>query len=227
MYLVKLVAGSRLYGTHSSDSDYDYRGVMLEPVESLIGLAPRFEQHETKKPDATYFGLQKFMRLALQNNPNILEILFASPQTWQLDTDVWRQLYERRHDVLSEQVRRTYGGYIRSQLRQFEQKRGDAKALAHALRLSYQVWDILIDGELNPTLSGEQLERVRNVRYASQIDDSLYNAVIREIGQQLRCVDALPQRLPATPRTSRIEAIMINTYQIYLQKGNHHATPLL
>ena len=74
--ILKVVAGSRAYGTNTEDSDYDYRGICIQPKKYLLGL-DKFEQHEEKEPDTVIYSLEKFVRLALQNNPNILEILFA------------------------------------------------------------------------------------------------------------------------------------------------------
>lgn len=71
-------AGSHLYGTAIPGvSDMDYRGVVFEPVESLVGLNP-FEQYiAPDEVDSTYYGLRKFVKLAAACNPNIIELLFA------------------------------------------------------------------------------------------------------------------------------------------------------
>lgn len=41
MKLVEMLHGSRLYGTHSDTSDYDYKGVALPSVKDLkLGIVP-------------------------------------------------------------------------------------------------------------------------------------------------------------------------------------------
>ncbi len=119
--LVESVAGSRLYGTHRADSDTDLRGVCLAPAASLIGLDPAFEQVEEKEPaDRVIWELRKFVRLALDNNPNILDTLFAPQRFWTVAHPDWAMLYRMRHDVLSTRVRKTYAGYATSQLHRIQ-----------------------------------------------------------------------------------------------------------
>lgn len=119
--LVEVVAGSRLYGTYRPDSDYDYRGVCLAPIPSLIGLDPTFQQVEETKPvDRVVMELRKFLGLALGNNPNILDTLFAPPGMWVKSNRDWNSIWMHRHDVLSQKVRDSYAGYARSQLGRIE-----------------------------------------------------------------------------------------------------------
>lgn len=122
MILVKSVAGSRLYGTAREDSDFDYRGVILEPVEALLGLSS-FEQLETKNPDVVLYGLRKFARLALQNNPNILDTLFTPQHYWIEYDPLWLHIHEIKEDFLSQRIRNTYVGYAHSQLKRIETHR--------------------------------------------------------------------------------------------------------
>ena len=74
--IFKTMAGSHLYGTANENSDLDVRGVVFEPLASLVGLSP-FEQFEHGGEDTTLYGLRKFAKLALAGNPNIVELLFA------------------------------------------------------------------------------------------------------------------------------------------------------
>jgi predicted nucleotidyltransferase len=125
--IVQSVAGSRLYGTHREDSDHDIRGVCLAPISAVIGLDPTFEQlEETEPADRVLTELRKFLSLALNNNPNILDTLFAPPDMWREATEEWEDIYRLRHSVLSQKVRKTYVGYANAQLQRIE---GHAKWL--------------------------------------------------------------------------------------------------
>jgi hypothetical protein len=117
------MAGSRLYGTHRPDSDTDVRGVALEPVDSLIGLDAPWEQYERHDPDLVVYGMRKFVRLAAANNPNILDMLFAPEEAWLQLSYYWSKLYELRHDLLHQNIRKTYVGYAVSQLKRIETHR--------------------------------------------------------------------------------------------------------
>lgn len=117
----KIYAGSRLYGTERPDSDYDERGVCLMPPMVLLGITG-FEQynHQHGDQDVVIYGITKFFKLASACNPNILELLFAPPETWQVFSEQWDTVYSHRHDFLSERVRHTFSGYARSQLKRLQ-----------------------------------------------------------------------------------------------------------
>lgn len=119
--IVKAVAGSRLYGTHNESSDYDYRGVCLDPPESLLGIQ-QFGQYEnvTKTHDEVIYGASKFIRLCLDANPSILDVLFAPDESLMVATPLWRKIQAASKWLLSQKVRHTFSGYAYSQLKRIK-----------------------------------------------------------------------------------------------------------
>jgi hypothetical protein len=117
----RIVSGSHLYGTARPDSDTDIRGVCLMPPAALIGLSP-FEQYQrhNEQEDVEIYGLTKFVKLALDANPNLWDTLFAPPETWLLDREPWGYLYDIRHAFLSQKVKHTFSGYAYAQLKRLE-----------------------------------------------------------------------------------------------------------
>ena len=131
------VAGSQLYGLNTPESDTDLRGVMLDPVDSLLGLT-NFEQQEYRSfdnpvsefvhmftdiesDDVQIYGLRKFFKLLLENNPNILELLFADniiPNYYGYIPNLitWETIQDHRDIFLSQKIRHTFAGYAYSQL---------------------------------------------------------------------------------------------------------------
>ena len=75
--IFECVTGSRLYGTSTPESDTDIRGVFIPPEEYYLGFLNKVEQVEDKVSDVTHWELSKYLKLALDNNPNILELLFV------------------------------------------------------------------------------------------------------------------------------------------------------
>lgn len=100
------LSGSHAYGMATPSSDYDYRGIAIPPISNYIGLLDRFEQavdnpskgshtymhypegllqddprvdgnDPTTAPDMQVMELTKFVRLALSNNPSVMETLFT------------------------------------------------------------------------------------------------------------------------------------------------------
>jgi predicted nucleotidyltransferase len=82
--------GSQLYGTATPESDIDYVGIMIAPEDYYFGLLnvseinldikSKLESGKNSKDavDRKFYEIRNFARLALQNNPNILEILYLN-----------------------------------------------------------------------------------------------------------------------------------------------------
>jgi uncharacterized protein len=109
--------GSHAYGTNVASSDEDFRGVTIAPREFYLGALQHFEQAETKKPDLTVFEIRKFIGLASQCNPNVIEILFVEPEDQLQVTPLGERLLAMRELFLTRRIRHTFSGYAASQLK--------------------------------------------------------------------------------------------------------------
>ena len=120
----QVVAGSHLYGTARPDSDIDVRGVCLAPTETLLGLS-EFQQYQSggEDNDLVIYELRRFCALALNANPNILDILMAPGEARQIIDPRWDIIYENRQAFLSQKARHTFSGYAVSQLKRIQRHR--------------------------------------------------------------------------------------------------------
>ena len=80
----EFVRGSQFYNTALppvdgvEQSDTDYGGVYIAPMETLMGLSEVYEpQVSDKKHDTTYYELGRWVELLMKANPNALESLFV------------------------------------------------------------------------------------------------------------------------------------------------------
>lgn len=112
--------GSRAYGTATPESDDDWKGVAVPPRRYHLGHASRFEQAQLAEPDATIYDLRKFVRLAAECNPSIIEALFVDEAGVALQTDVGRRLRAARGLFLSRRARHTFSGYAMAQLKRID-----------------------------------------------------------------------------------------------------------
>lgn len=108
--------GSHAYGTSLPTSDEDFRGVAIPPPEYYLGVQNNFEQAEIKDPDLVVFELRKFVRLAAQCNPNVIEILFVDWDDVIQVTPLGKMLLDSRGLFITKRVRHTFAGYAASQL---------------------------------------------------------------------------------------------------------------
>lgn len=118
-------AGSHAYGLNTATSDLDVRGVVVPPREYFLGFVNRFEQIVQHQPvDLTVFGLTKFFRLAVDCNPNIIELLWTDESDWLEVCQPYGQwLIDARSLFLSRKVRHTFSGYAMAQLKRIRTHR--------------------------------------------------------------------------------------------------------
>jgi predicted nucleotidyltransferase len=109
--------GSHAYGTSLPTSDIDYRGVCIAPKEYYHGFNQVFEHTVQKDPDLTIFELRKFLRLACDVNPNVIELLYTDPSDHLYMDPAWQPMLDVRDSFLSQRARHTFSGYALSQLK--------------------------------------------------------------------------------------------------------------
>lgn len=126
-----VLSGSRAYGTNTPESDFDYRGIAISPVESYIGLLDKFEQIvDTEKENKHYhffsdliqpnsdlqvMDIVKFARLACSANPSILETLFTERDIL-LKQPIMEKLLSIRDLFLTKHCKAAFCGYAKDQL---------------------------------------------------------------------------------------------------------------
>lgn len=121
------LAGSKVYGTSTPESDTDTRGVCILPDKSLYfgtGLN-KFEQMDKGfDNDKIIYDMRKFVSLAINNNPNIIELLFTDEEYWIKSSKWFERLIDVRDSFLSKNVRYRFSGYAHSQLKRIQRHRG-------------------------------------------------------------------------------------------------------
>lgn len=117
------VSGSYSYGTNTSKSDVDIRGSFVANRNNYLGLQ-NIRQVEVPRADDkekdTIYELRNFVRLALANNPNVIEQLFVNVEHQLYVAREFWPLIENRQLFLSKKCKYTYSGYAYSQLKRIQ-----------------------------------------------------------------------------------------------------------
>jgi len=163
--IYRCIVGSTAYGLSQPGSDTDRRGFYLPPAELHWSLAGVPEQLETDHEEV-YWEIEKFIRLALKANPNVLECLY-SPLV-ETCSPLAGELIEIRHIFLSQSVHRTYNAYVLSQFKKLEQdlrNQGQIrwKHVMHLIRLLLSGVEVLKRG-LVPLRVDEHRDRLLAIR---------------------------------------------------------------
>lgn len=186
--ILRVRTGSVVHGISTESSDRDEMGVCIEPPEYVIGLR-KFEQYQYRDAaqrtgqfdarsaagelDLTIYSLRKFVSLALNGNPSIIEILFI-PREHVIARNGWgANLQNMAASIVSKEAGPRYLGYLHAQRRAMESGNGkgrditrpelverygwDTKYGGHMIRLGFQGIELLSTGRL--TLPMRERER--------------------------------------------------------------------
>lgn len=154
-------AGSKSYGTEIDSSDTDYKGVFVYPTEEYLSPFP-YKDHLSWKDDSqncegTIYELKRFINLACQGNPNVIEALFLDDDRICFVNSVGRELLAHRNLFLSQKLRNTFIGYAIAQLKKIKVNHGNyqyylpsnLKDAMHLVRLLRMGEEVLLTGKLN------------------------------------------------------------------------------
>lgn len=119
--------GSHLYGTNTETSDEDYSGIVLPTEEQIFGFEVLEEidlsvhsknaegKNTSEAKDIKYYELRKFMKLAMENNPNIIEQLFVTPENILYQDEIGKYILSQKHLFPYKGLEKKFIGYAKSQ----------------------------------------------------------------------------------------------------------------
>ena len=111
--------GSYAYGTNVETSDLDIRGIAVETSNEILGSSI-FEQFEDRKTDTVVYALRKILKLMLNCNPNVLEILGTKDEHIFICNKYGKMIKDNKDLFLSKKAIQSFGGYASAQLRRLQ-----------------------------------------------------------------------------------------------------------
>ena len=115
--ILRSIAGSHLYGLNTAASDMDIRGIYMDRMEDMLDIAGRQNQEMSDDTqDEKYYSLGKFLKLASECNPNIIELLWLPEDAILKKSPVYDELVSHRDWFLSKRARHTFSGYAYAQI---------------------------------------------------------------------------------------------------------------
>ena len=204
------LVGSRAYGLDREGSDEDVRGVFLPTAGLHWSLAGVPEQIEDPAADRVYWELEKYLRLALQANPNVLETHWT-PVVLRA-TEVGERLRAERQIFLSRHAYATYGSYALGQFKKMERDLRTHGAVRfkhamHCIRLLIAGVRLLETGEVMVDCS-EHRDRLLEVRDGRLSWDDVV-AWRRELEGEMAAAYARTN-LPERPDYARADRLLVD-----------------
>jgi len=180
--ILKCLVGSRAHGLHTLESDFDYRGVYVEPTQKILSLGYKYKGSGwfEGKEDQTMYEIGHFLHLALKCNPSILEV-FMAPRV------------RRRNELYGEELRRNFDfgsdlcrlfpyiwnpknafdafvGYGLNQRKKMLDKK-DSRPRKYAvayLRTLWNLYDLLVTGKFNLKVTDPDFRKeLEEIKYST------------------------------------------------------------
>lgn len=236
--------GSIVHGTYVSNDkivdDIDVMGVAILPMDYYLGMKPyqekrgRFEQFERlPKPEDTIdpwdiviYEFHKFIRLLINSNPNVIQLLWLPEQFYINVSDIGKELIANRDLFATKAVYHSFNGYAYQQFQKMErgattavmgakrkalvEKYGyDTKNAAHLIRLLKMGIEFLTEGTLYPNRGGRDASQIMTIKRGEYTLAKIKSMAERLFG---KCEDAyIHSKLPNKPD---VEAIRKLTYEL-------------
>lgn len=186
---LEVLMGSTAYGSSTKSSDKDVHAITTPPLNMvfphltghLVGFddAPQsfdnFQQHHINVYDNSYdvviHSIIKFFRLAMENNPNALDMLWVPDNCVLSIDDIGIYIRKNRARFLHKGSYYRFLGYAHSQFKKMENtKRSelveefgyDVKAFYHIARLTLQCEQVLEDHDMDFSENSDFLIEIRN-----------------------------------------------------------------
>lgn len=231
--IIRIINGSKLYGTNVDSSDDDFMAVFLEPVESVYMRAKMETVQLRDKPvgvrseagdvDCTAYSLRHFAKLAAGGNPSVLTLLSApdeavvretsagaalrSPVTQQLFAS--KQAAPRFKGYMMRQKERLLGersGHMPKRPELVEKYGFDTKYANHVLRLGIQGCEFLEYGRMTLPMDPEHVAMLLRVRNGEYSFDQVIQ-MIEEVEQSLQ-IASDNSELPDDPDYAAISRLL-------------------
>ena len=114
--IFEAIVGSVAYGTNTPTSDVDIRGIFRLPKESYMSLVSPIQEVSNDSQDIKYYELRKFLDLAKDCNPNIIELLYLPEECIKIMTPVMQKLIDNRNLFITKKAYHTFSGYAYAQI---------------------------------------------------------------------------------------------------------------
>lgn len=173
--IVKMLFGSKLYGTDTVNSDTDYKGIFLpEMDEVLMGNVVKSENRSTGDDksknsaddvDFELYSLQHFLKMALKGEMIVFDMLHAPKEAILESSPIWDYIQQNKKKFYSKNLT-GYIGYIKRQLNTYGDRAKRLKNLQELITTLYRLpsedkltkhWDELIINEFNEKESDDKM----------------------------------------------------------------------
>ena len=204
--------GAHLYGTATSDSDVDYKGIFMPTKgEVLLGRIPKSHSHSTGKEaskntkndvDVEIYSFHYFIKLACDGQTVAMDMLHAPEEMMLQSSKIWKAIIKNRHKFYTKNLK-SFIDYARRQASKYGIKGSRINAALQVLELlkkedplkkMSEIWDELPrmehcydiapdpNGMRQYQVCGKSFQESATIGYVIPILEKFYN----DYGQRAR-----------------------------------------
>ena len=224
----------------NSIDDKDAMAICVPPLEYYFGLK-QYGSRGTKEIkrdewDIVTYEVKKFVSLLAKGNPNVLMMLWLSPQYYINKTAAGQMLITHKYLFVGRHVYRSFVGYAHGQLhrmthhafqghmgakrRELVEKYGyDTKNAAHLIRILRMGTEFLTDGELyvERSMDAAQLLEIKKGEWSLEKVQDEANRWFKNAEQAY-----LTSKLPKEPDREKINRLLIDVVETtYKERGSY------
>jgi hypothetical protein len=119
--IVTCYGGSHAYGTNIATSDIDIRGIFCADEKCIRTPFHTVREVDLEdQEDGKLYELTNFMKLYVDMNPNILELLWVDDKSIITSTEEYKHLRSYREQLLSTKAAFTFTGYAMQQMKRIK-----------------------------------------------------------------------------------------------------------
>lgn len=114
--IFRAIGGSHSYGLNTADSDIDERGIFILPLNQRLSILNFDQEIGNEKQDVKYYDIQKYFKLAIDCNPNIVELLWTPDDCVKFKNEKMDKIIANRNLFISKKAYHTFSGYAYAQI---------------------------------------------------------------------------------------------------------------
>lgn len=177
--IFEFIRGSNAYGTNTPESDEDIGGVFIPSKEIILGVKhadvfDNWKDSNGNKIDKSMYNLNKAFDLFIDNNPNMLDFLYAPERCIKIATKEWERIADIRDEFLCTKAKFTFQGYAYAQMKRLESHR---TFLRHLVTKPNRVDFGLPEQSMFPETQVEVIARLASEYVNSEDRDEFMNEI--------------------------------------------------
>ena len=122
------LAGSFAYGTNTSESDIDLRGIAVNNPRGIL-LGTDFKSWTHDSTDTTIYSFNRFAIMAAEGNPHAMELLGIPFQNIISISPAGRLLLDNKNMFITQRIIGAYSGYAKNQSKELDKQLARVKYL--------------------------------------------------------------------------------------------------